>query len=404
MSESGKKKTRKSGQFHSKSTAGGQFHAKSSTGRSKGTKKHSFTSSTGMSNMGMPADQGSELAARVASMHSRWEDLAGQATLSPLFGMLEDLSGRIGTLPTRIAEIRRRGYIFGNDLESRADELRQRWPEQHQTAQQLLEEQRRVLERSARDAEMFIRRLGHNEAEIFNAESRLRSLESNINNATSRVSSTFDTTQDDVQALESELTSIEYLLDSLASASFKLYPDEHGVAVCRAVWVSDRDEPEGLLFLTDGRLIFEQREKKATKKVLFITTKSELVQEKLWETPVGALEEVEIQDKKKFLSSKELLTLRPSRHTRDMPNEVTVQLKGTTNEVWKSLINRVQSGDIEADKVGAPPPEEQAATEASASTAQDLPTKCPACGAQLPPIFKGMHEVSCEYCGTVVRF
>ena len=390
---SGKKKVGKSGQFHSKSSM--SSHTKSAH------KSHQSSSGFSGGNVG----GGDDLALRVSRVRSRWEDLAGQAALTSLFGRLEDIGGKIGTLKTRIAEVRRRGYIFGNDLESRAEELQQRWPEQHQTALRLLDEQRRVLERAVRDTEQVIHRIGSSMPAIATAESRLNAIESSINNAESRVASTFDITERDVSELEERLSEIEFLLDSLDSASFKLYPDEHGVAVCKAEWISDRDEPKGLLFLTDGRIIFEQREKKATKKVLFITTKSELVQEKLWETPVGALEEVEIQDKKKFLSSKELLTLRPSRRTREMPGEVTVQLKGTTNETWKSLIYRVQSGDIEGEKVGAPPPEEQAAAAAApATSAKDLPTKCPACGAKLPPIFKGMHEVSCEYCGTVVRF
>ena len=34
---------------------------------------------------------------------------------------------------------------------------------------------------------------------------------------------------------------------------------------------------------------------------------------------------------------------------------------------------------------------------------KELPTKCPSCNAPLPPIYKGMQQVECEYCGTAVN-
>jgi uncharacterized Zn-finger protein len=63
------------------------------------------------------------------------------------------------------------------------------------------------------------------------------------------------------------------------------------------------------------------------------------------------------------------------------------------------LIRRVKTGQLDAERVEAP--EGEAGEEISSA---DLPTVCPSCGGKLPPIFKGMHEVTCEYCGTLVRF
>jgi len=67
------------------------------------------------------------------------------------------------------------------------------------------------------------------------------------------------------------------------------------------------------------------------------------------------------------------------------------------NEEWAGLIGRVRSGDIAGERTR---PKEEAAVEA----AREAPTKCPTCGAVLTtPVVKGVREITCEYCGTVIR-
>jgi hypothetical protein len=127
-----------------------------------------------------------------------------------------------------------------------------------------------------------------------------------------------------------------------------------------------------------------------------------LVQEKLWEGPVGAISEIEIEDKGGFIGigSKEILTLHFSERTRELPGSVTLQVKGSTNEHWQTLIQHVQSGQIEAERY-----DKGEAAEASGSPPlepEEIPTACPACGAKLPTYYKGMKELTCEYCGKTV--
>ncbi len=161
-----------------------------------------------------------------------------------------------------------------------------------------------------------------------------------------------------------------------------------------------------MLFLTDARLVFEQRQEIAKKKVLFITTEKELIQQKLWESPIGAVDELETEDKKAFLSRQELLTLRFSERTRDLPSDVTLQLKGADNDAWRTMIRRAKSGQMDVERFGAPPPDESLAAEIeqeTAAPAKELPTVCPNSNAPLPAVFKGMKQVSCDYCGTTVN-
>ena len=192
----------------------------------------------------------------------------------------------------------------------------------------LLEDQRRVLQNSSREVEQLLQRAARDAGLIGTAESRILGFQQAVTTAETRVKSTFDTTQQESWQIQRELDDALFVLDSLEMRSFDLLPDEHGIAACKAIWTSDPDEPEGLLFLTDARIIFEQRQEIATKKVLFITTQKKLVQEMLWDSPIGAVDELESEDQKAFLRRKEMLTLRFNERTRDIPSDVTLQLIG----------------------------------------------------------------------------
>ena len=56
----------------------------------------------------------------------------------------------------------------------------------------------------------------------------------------------------------------------------------------KARWDQEGDnDPEGILYLTDKRLIFERKEKVATKKVLFVTVSSQMVHEVMIDQPLA---------------------------------------------------------------------------------------------------------------------
>jgi hypothetical protein len=107
------------------------------------------------------------------------------------------------------------------------------------------------------------------------------------------------------------------------------------------------------------------------------------------------------------LRRKQMLTLRFTERTRELPSDATLQLKGgVDNDTWRTLIRDAKSGKIDTDRFGAAPPQEKLAeeTQAEAETPPaELPTHCPSCNATLPQIYKGMKQVTCDYCGTTVN-
>ena len=344
--------------------------------------------------------------ARRASLRNRWDRVSTSIALTSALDAVENITARTQKMKQALSDVRSRGYQFGSDWESRATELSSIWSQSRQQALQVIQHQQQSLRQAAQSAQALLRRAETNDGLIDAAESRVDALEATVREAEQQIHQTYDAIEEQINGLESDIRQAQFLLDALDDASFDLLPDEHGIAACRAVWSSDPEEPEGLLFLTDARLIFEQKQEVAKKKFLFITTEKELVQRKLWESPIGAVEEMESEDKGAFLRRKQLLTLRFSERTRETPGDVVLELKGVDNETWRSLIKRAKTGEIEADRLGAPSPQEQLETEIaqeSASPEKELPTACPTCNAPLPPIFKGMKQVTCEYCGTVIN-
>ncbi len=346
---------------------------------------------------------------QLASARTRWERLAGLVALSALFDQLSSVTSEVDGLDHEIAQLRVRGYRFGRTLEERAATLKSRWPQQQMSANRLLQDQRNVLQNAANETQRLLSQAERNTGLLDTVDSRLWALENQINEAQRNVRGVFDNTEQEIDKLQEEMRDVRAMLDALDSASFDLLPDEHGVAVCKAQWISDNQEPEGMLFLTDSRLIFEQREERVIKKKLFSSEK-ELVQEKLWDTPVGTINDVQADDKKSGLfglGRQELLTLSFAERTRELPSDATLHLKGgATNEAWLALIRQVKSGQITADLFGAPPPQQVLAAQTEAEAAKpatELPTRCPACNATLPPIYKGMKQVECQYCGMMIN-
>jgi hypothetical protein len=343
-------------------------------------------------------------ATTLASLNTRWGRLAGELSLGDQLGELEELTNDISRLSTDLTELRTRGFRYGLGWEERIEALQSRWSSQSLDARRVLDDRAATLRSAGRQVEWALQR-GQQEAAALSAiESQIAQLEQQVSRAEQDVRASYDSTRDEASALRHDLEKVLGLLDALDTAQFKLYPDEYGVAVCKAQWLDKGEEPEGLLYLTDGRVVFEQKETKRTK-VLFFTKSSETVHRLLFEAPVGAIDLLEATDTGGVLGigSKELLTLHFSTPPKNAPADITLQLKsGARNEEWAALIRRVQTGQISAELYTPPSSVISAETAVAATPSAPIPTVCPACGATLPAAVTGMRQLTCQYCGRSV--
>ncbi len=346
---------------------------------------------------------------RLESLSQKLGQLQEAATLADVYDDLEDIDSALAVLPTDLEQIRARGYVFRNFLERKIEVLAEQWAEMRERVMEEVSRRSQDLAQDVDEAERALQAAQSGAATaVSRAENAVQMLESKVSAAQDAVEAMFDTLEQNVDQTQAQLEQIEWMLDQAEQASFDFYPDENLVAVCRAQLLEREDEgPEGLLFLTDGRLIFERKEEVVTerKKVLFVTVKTEkeTVQEFLFEVPIGYVEETKAREVKKGIIGRRREMLELFFAPEADISEARLRLLDADSEEWARLIGRVRSGDIDKERIQLEEAEAEEA-EAEEKAAQEVPTKCPTCGALLTtPIVKGMREITCEYCGTVIR-
>jgi len=320
---------------------------------------------------------------------SQLHELAEDVTFTDEKTAVADLEGGIADLQEQVAHVRSRGYRYKNYLERKLETLEKKWREAEPTVRRELNVAETEL------APMYDRvARSRNARQVADLRARVDAARSSINAAFSNVRQTFYQTGQQIRE-------VVWLLEQVDEASFDLASGENPVQAVEADWVDyGSEEPEGVLYLTDQRMIFEQKQKVATKKVLFVTTESEMVQELLLETPIDTIGEVKTS-KKGVLGGKKFLDV-----TFSGGNVLGAkfQIKGQDNEAWATLVKRVTSGDISHERFvfdGEDLEAEQAALEEAFSEA---PTECSSCGAPVEVEMGAERQVTCEYCGTVMRW
>lgn len=343
-----------------------------------------------------------EIKARVEALQDSFDELQDDIMLSDVHQTLGEIEGMLATLAGDLSQLRARGYNYRSYLENKVNVLVEKWEALSRELEDDIEKQSGSLMKQGEQVARVVQAaLGGNKSTIGSAESAVRSLGSKCSAARSAIQGRYRDVADTIRQTRDQLDEAAWAFDQAEQAKFDFLPSEFLVAATEAQLLDkpDGDEGEkGILYLTDERLLFEQKEQVATKKFLFITTESETVQALKFAALVGHISDLEAQDKQKFFSSKELLhlTFAPEAGL----GRLTLKLESSSNEEWCQLINRVRSGEIARERVeSAAEIKEEAAAKVSAA-----PTICSTCGGTLPTtIARGQSSISCEYCGAVIR-
>ena len=208
----------------------------------------------------------------------------------------------------------------------------------------------------------------------------------------------YDKFNQEYQTYTAHLKKVEWGLQQLSESCFKLQAHEEFINAVESVWTKDgkedKNDPKGILYLSDQRLLFEQKEEVATKKVLFVTTERKMVQELLFEIPVSMLEKIEATEQGLFKNQDFLdILLSPGAPFA----RVQLHLFGQNSSDWKAMINALQAGEYDKNRTRTLEPE-------ILEKIKNAPTVCPNCnGAITQPILRGMQQLTCEFCGSVIK-
>lgn len=339
----------------------------------------------------------------IQSLEQRIRNLESTARLSSLCDAIADLDALNAKLVQWVKDIRAHGYVYEKNLESQAESLTQSWSNLSPSIHQAIDQNSASLEQSARtlqDQMNVILSFSNDAPTKLNQLQQLvpavTTLESQASAAESEIRNRFDAFSTQINSLSDHLKHIDWMLAQIGEASFHLQANESIIGAVPAVWNRDgNDDPQGTLFLTDQRVIFEQKQDVATKKFLFITTEKQRVQKVLFAIPLTQVKQA-LGVKRGLFDHEDYIDL--SFDSSAPVHATSMHIDGQEAAQWQSMIGRAQTHDYDADRAIAP----DAGLQEKLS---NIPSTCPKCGGKIDQtIERGQTSLTCSYCGNVIRF
>lgn len=323
------------------------------------------------------------------------------AELEEVTRALADTTNDVRQLPSDVEALRKRGYVFASYLEHKLGVLESRWEEARRDTQQALAQELDRLREEAHQVDVLVEkgnRVLSNPAALATVipmlEREADGLDRAVQAALTRVKQYYSTVERDVESTLEQVRDINGYLDEADEASFDFLAGEQLFLAAEAEWKASgrgKDDPDGIVYLTDQRLIFEQKEKTGKKLGLF---GGKMTQEMEWALPLHQIESVQAENKGLF-GGKDLLHFTLGSGAPFA--QTTLEVKGKArSKFWAAQIERMIQGKTQDERAIEPDSE-------TLETLRNAPTSCHVCGATLPMLVANERQVECLYCGTVIR-
>jgi len=342
-----------------------------------------------------------ELTGRVQAAQTQFASLESRAQLSGIYTAVGAFDTRLVELPLTLEALRNRGYLHSEQLEDRLEALEEQWDQTRPRVESTLQDHVARLDKELDEVERRVHSLRPAAPALRTAESMINSLTQRIGAAETAVSGLYAGMETELQKIDYDMRQITLLVDVFAAAKdLQLRETEGPLMAVKSMWQRDGKEgPDGYLFLTDQRLLFEQREEVVTKKRLGIfKAESETIQELLLDIAIADVESVTDKEEGGFLGmgKEDIIELVFSANA--PISRGRFHLKGQDSSDWAAMIKRIQSGEIDNDRADEYLEELADAKE----TALAFPTQCPNCFAPVPTPPRGIVSVTCEFCGATI--
>ncbi|MBI3160290.1 MAG: hypothetical protein HYZ26_11895 [Chloroflexi bacterium] len=297
-----------------------------------------------------------DLSADLSSLQYSLNDLHERASFAHLEADVAALDSSLTHALNLLEAARDQGYRYQGDLEDIATKAMSRW---QQVRDQVLENIRQngaAFRSQLGPMDNYVRQLNMSlgGGQALGAIGTLRNEVSQALNRLGDVERTIQSAYDEIEQAAGELTrrltTIHWALTQRGEASFEFDKDEDLYMAVKARWdYEGNEDPEGILFLTNKRLIFERKEKVATKKVLFITTAKELVQGLMIGQALANIKDLKAHNKGLF-GHQDFIDI----GFKDAKiGKVPFHLEGQPSEDWARMIKDAQSGKIEQERAKA---------------------------------------------------
>ena len=281
-------------------------------------------------------------------------DLQERVSFDEIEGDINELDSDLDHALSLLESARDKNFQFQSDLEDIAYDAMSRWQQVRDKVIDSINGYERDFADSLDPIDQSVQQLNAVINNPSRANSRLRdvrrevdSLEDRLDSAERAIEKVYSDIESKASNLVYRLTRVHWALTQRDEASFELNENEDLVMAVAAEWDSGaKDDPEGVLFLTNQRMLFERKEKVATKKVLFITTASEMVQELIVDQPLSEISKHKAHNKGLFGRHDYVEVVFKDKKL----GEVNLHINGQGSEYWANLIKSAKTGKIEDER------------------------------------------------------
>lgn len=295
-----------------------------------------------------------EIYYEVSALQSSLDTLQERASMSDVRADIADLESNLTHALVLLESAREKGYVYQKDLEDIAYQAMSRWQNIRGDVESSLDRQTSLLQDALGPIDARVQHLNGQLESVGAASAAMGEVRNAIDQsmgafyeAERTVESAYREIEAQAYQLTTRLTRIHWALTQRNQASFEFETGEDLYMAVKARWdQAGKDDPEGILFLTNQRLLFERKEKVATKKVLFLATEKELIQALSLNYALGDIKGLKAQNKGVFGHQDFLEVEFPDR-------TVPYHIDGQDSDDWVRFIKDAQSGKLEEDRAAA---------------------------------------------------
>jgi hypothetical protein len=324
--------------------------------------------------------------ADILALQEEINELQDEMMLKKTQDDLSELENQVAEMARELTQLRARGYVIEKSLEADIEILSAQWEKIKERAHTTLNYQTGQLGGKMQEIQAAMGKLAGMSASLatarpvyINIKSLIASAEAQAEAAEETVLDQYDEYADEIETLDAHLEWLDWMLDAISTASFKLLATESGVAALEAIWERPNGEPEnGILYLTDQRLLWEDREGDYELKIDVALANITDVKSKIDDETGEQRLLVEFSGGAPVLSTSFLFSQ-------------------PVMDAWLKMIGRARSGDYHTDRAVKIEKEDL-------ERIRKAPNLCPNCGATFTaPILRGQSEITCEFCGVSTR-
>ena len=302
----------------------------------------------------------------------------------------------MGSLPSRLAGVRGRGYAALSHLDKTIELLTKKWAEISPMVKQSmvsnlqpLGSQVSILQSDARTlrAEIDQGNLGAAQSLASRIAIDASSIKSRTVSEAARVTAPVDELTSGLGAVERDLKVAETTVALFSQAAFPMKQEESPVLAIEGKLMAG-EKCDGTLYFTNQRFLFEGKKAVVLEKKLFIVTKKRIDRTVMIERPIGALQDISKGRVGLIAWTGVYVRFRPEVGVPETPFDV----KGWEADVITRFFKYITGGEADRD----------IATVRGVSVTEPPAirmVRCLYCGApHSGEIYRGQTTVKCEYC------